>query len=268
MLSVPFLVHHLEMWEGAELVSFPCTVASVCGCKVEGMRYKELPHCDSAYAHFPFSQYRNICISGFGMEIRNNFPITYMFTLQRCHGKPAIPLDAFWICLNPWLKKKKKAWSELLAGFWVLALWGPSPHSMFLPSYLQECSLSDSSQHGFSSLLTAEDVTHMSCHSSLLQLHQCTELPAELGGELCLQTSFPGCGWVGDWFFGVLVGVSPCLDWLNSFLLDNPSCHVTPSFQGTLSSSFFPSSPNTFVLQKKLVCGKPVPVFSAPESRQ
>ncbi|XP_066059368.1 uncharacterized protein C1orf167 homolog isoform X2 [Chamaea fasciata] len=64
----------------------------------------------------------------------------------------------------------------------------------------KECSLSDSSQHSFSSLLTAEDVTHISCHSSSLQLHQCTELPAELGGELCLQTSFPGSG--GNWFVG------------------------------------------------------------------
>ncbi|XP_066190431.1 uncharacterized protein C1orf167 homolog isoform X2 [Sylvia atricapilla] len=58
----------------------------------------------------------------------------------------------------------------------------------------KECSLSDSSQHSFSSLLAAEDVTHMSCHSSFLQLHQCTVLPAEQGGELCLQTSFPGSG--------------------------------------------------------------------------
>ncbi|XP_062363393.1 uncharacterized protein C1orf167 homolog [Cinclus cinclus] len=64
----------------------------------------------------------------------------------------------------------------------------------------KECSLSDSSQHGFSSLLTAEDITHVSCHSSFLQLHQCTELPAELGGELCLQTSFPGSG--RNWFVG------------------------------------------------------------------
>lgn len=44
MLSVPFPVHHLEMWEDAELVRFLCTLASVCGCGVEGMRYKELPH--------------------------------------------------------------------------------------------------------------------------------------------------------------------------------------------------------------------------------
>ncbi|KAM4758614.1 uncharacterized protein C1orf167 homolog [Cyanocitta cristata] len=64
----------------------------------------------------------------------------------------------------------------------------------------KECSLSDSSQHGFSSLLTAEDVTHMLCHSSFLQFHQCTELPAELGGELCLQTSFPGSG--RNWYVG------------------------------------------------------------------
>ncbi|XP_050838264.1 uncharacterized protein C1orf167 homolog isoform X3 [Serinus canaria] len=60
----------------------------------------------------------------------------------------------------------------------------------------KECSLSDSSQHGFSSPLTAEDVTHMSCHSSFLQLHQCTELPA----ELCLQSSFPASG--RNWFVG------------------------------------------------------------------
>ncbi|XP_063273501.1 uncharacterized protein C1orf167 homolog [Prinia subflava] len=62
----------------------------------------------------------------------------------------------------------------------------------------KECSLSDSSQHSFSSLLTAEDVTHVSCHSSFLQLPQCTELPAELGGELCLQASFLGSG--RNWF--------------------------------------------------------------------
>ncbi|RLV95596.1 hypothetical protein DV515_00012832 [Chloebia gouldiae] len=64
----------------------------------------------------------------------------------------------------------------------------------------RECSLSDSSQHSFSSLLTAEDVTRLSCHSSFLQLHQCTELPAELGGVLCLQTSSPGSGI--NWFVG------------------------------------------------------------------
>ncbi|KAI1231433.1 hypothetical protein IHE44_0007882, partial [Lamprotornis superbus] len=76
-----------------------------------------------------------------------------------------------------------------------------SPATLTSQSSLEkECSLSDSSQHGFSSLLTAEDVTHMSCHSSFLQLHQCTELPAELGGELCLQTSFPASG--RNWFVG------------------------------------------------------------------
>ncbi|XP_017935032.2 uncharacterized protein C1orf167 homolog isoform X2 [Manacus vitellinus] len=67
----------------------------------------------------------------------------------------------------------------------------------------KECSLSDSSQHGFS-LLISEDVTHLPCHSSFLQLHQCTELPAELGGELCLQTSFPlqSTGSGRNWFVG------------------------------------------------------------------
>ncbi|XP_056364203.1 uncharacterized protein C1orf167 homolog [Oenanthe melanoleuca] len=75
----------------------------------------------------------------------------------------------------------------------------------------KECSLSDSSQHGSSSLLPAEDVTHVSCHSSFLQLHQCTELPAELGGELCLQTSFPGSGrhWSVGNLFQTLVLQSP-----------------------------------------------------------
>lgn len=36
----------------------------------------------------------------------------------------------------------------------------------------------------------------------------------------------------------------------------------------SLSSSFFPFSPDTFVLQKKLVCGRSVPVFGTAESRQ
>jgi len=62
---------------------------------------------------------------------------------------------------------------------------------MFFPPYLQEYSFSDSSQQSLSSVLTAEDVTHMPCYSSLLQLHQCAEQPAELGGELYLQASFP-----------------------------------------------------------------------------
>lgn len=44
LLSVPFLVHHLVEWEGARLVRFSCALASVCGCKVEGMRYKEPCH--------------------------------------------------------------------------------------------------------------------------------------------------------------------------------------------------------------------------------
>ncbi|KAM6371535.1 uncharacterized protein C1orf167 homolog isoform 2-T2 [Pluvialis apricaria] len=55
----------------------------------------------------------------------------------------------------------------------------------------KEYSFSDSSQQSFSSVLTAEDVTHMPYYSSFLQLHQCTELPAELGGELYLKASFP-----------------------------------------------------------------------------
>ncbi|XP_067167218.1 uncharacterized protein C1orf167 homolog isoform X2 [Apteryx mantelli] len=68
----------------------------------------------------------------------------------------------------------------------------------------KEYSLSDSSQQSFSSILTAEDVTQMPYYSSLLQLHQCTELPVELGGELYLQASFPPespeSG--GNWFVG------------------------------------------------------------------
>lgn len=119
---------------------------------------------------------------------------------------------------------------------------GRLPYSMFFPPYLQEYSCSDSSQQSFSSVLTAEDVTHMPYYSSFLQLHQCTELPAELGGELYLQASFPpwstGSGWVGDWF--LLVAVAPCLVWLNSFLLASPSCHLTVSFQIVYSLLSFP----------------------------
>ncbi|XP_068771868.1 uncharacterized protein C1orf167 homolog isoform X2 [Struthio camelus] len=67
----------------------------------------------------------------------------------------------------------------------------------------KEYSLS-SSQQSFSSILTAEDVTQMPYYSSLLQLHQRTELPAELGGELYLQASLPpqspGSG--ENWFVG------------------------------------------------------------------
>ncbi|XP_064381686.1 uncharacterized protein C1orf167 homolog isoform X1 [Dromaius novaehollandiae] len=80
-----------------------------------------------------------------------------------------------------------------------------SPATFASQSSLEkEYSLSDSSQQSFSSILTAEDVTQMPYYSSLLQLHQCTELPAELGGELYLQASFPpqspGSG--GNWFVG------------------------------------------------------------------
>ncbi|XP_061203994.1 uncharacterized protein C1orf167 homolog isoform X2 [Neopsephotus bourkii] len=67
----------------------------------------------------------------------------------------------------------------------------------------KEYSFSDSSQQGFSSVLTVEDVTHIPYYSSFLQPHQCAELPAELGGELCLQASFPP--WStgsGNWFAG------------------------------------------------------------------
>ncbi|XP_050765618.1 uncharacterized protein C1orf167 homolog [Gymnogyps californianus] len=68
----------------------------------------------------------------------------------------------------------------------------------------KECSFSDSSQQSFSSILTAEDVTHMPYYSSFLQLHQCAELPAELGGELYLQASFPpqSTGSGRNWFVG------------------------------------------------------------------
>ncbi|XP_015737839.1 uncharacterized protein C1orf167 homolog isoform X2 [Coturnix japonica] len=55
----------------------------------------------------------------------------------------------------------------------------------------KEYSFSESSQQSCSSILTAEDVTYLPYCNSFLQLHQCAELPAELGGELCLQASFP-----------------------------------------------------------------------------
>ncbi|XP_024998335.2 uncharacterized protein C1orf167 homolog isoform X2 [Gallus gallus] len=68
----------------------------------------------------------------------------------------------------------------------------------------KEYSFSDSSQQSCSSVLTAEDVTYLPYYSSFLQLHQSAELPAELGGELCLQASFPpwrtGSG--ENWFVG------------------------------------------------------------------
>ncbi|XP_069730938.1 uncharacterized protein C1orf167 homolog isoform X2 [Phaenicophaeus curvirostris] len=68
----------------------------------------------------------------------------------------------------------------------------------------KEYSFSDSSQQSFSPVLTAEDVAHVPCCSSVLQLHQCTELPAELEGELYLQASFPpwNTGSGRNWFVG------------------------------------------------------------------
>ncbi|XP_029875115.2 chloride transport protein 6 isoform X2 [Aquila chrysaetos chrysaetos] len=68
----------------------------------------------------------------------------------------------------------------------------------------KEYSFSDSSQQSLSSILTAEDVTHMPYYSSFLQLHQCTELPAEMGGELYWQASFPprSTGSGRNWFVG------------------------------------------------------------------
>ncbi|XP_021273332.1 uncharacterized protein C1orf167 homolog isoform X2 [Numida meleagris] len=68
----------------------------------------------------------------------------------------------------------------------------------------KEYSFSDSSQQSCSSVLTAEDVTYLPYNSSFLELHQCTELPAELGGELCLQASFPpwSSGSGENWFVG------------------------------------------------------------------
>ncbi|XP_075028605.1 uncharacterized protein C1orf167 homolog isoform X2 [Calonectris borealis] len=66
----------------------------------------------------------------------------------------------------------------------------------------KEYSFSDSSQQSFSSVMTSEDVTPMPYYSSFLQLHQCAELPAELGGELSLQASFPplSTGSGRNWF--------------------------------------------------------------------
>ncbi|KAM6240964.1 uncharacterized protein C1orf167 homolog [Porphyrio hochstetteri] len=68
----------------------------------------------------------------------------------------------------------------------------------------KECSFSDSSQQSFSPLPATEDVTHIPCYSSFLQLHQRVELPAELGGELHLQPSFlPWSAGSGrNWFVG------------------------------------------------------------------
>ncbi|XP_062449491.1 uncharacterized protein C1orf167 homolog [Rhea pennata] len=85
----------------------------------------------------------------------------------------------------------------------------------------KEYSLSDSSQQSFSSILTAEDVTQMPYYRSLLQLHQCTELPAELGEELYLQASFPpqSPGSRGNWFVG---------SQFQSLALHTPGSNVQP----------------------------------------
>ncbi|XP_068270821.1 uncharacterized protein C1orf167 homolog isoform X2 [Nyctibius grandis] len=64
----------------------------------------------------------------------------------------------------------------------------------------KEYSSSDSSQQSISSVLTAEDVTHMPYYSSFLQLHQCAELPAELSGKMYFPPRSTGSG--RNWFVG------------------------------------------------------------------
>ncbi|XP_035757743.1 uncharacterized protein C1orf167 homolog [Egretta garzetta] len=85
----------------------------------------------------------------------------------------------------------------------------------------KEYSFSDSSQQSFSSILTAEDVTHMPYYNSFLQLHQRAELPAERGGELYLQASFPpqSTGSEKNWFVEGL---------FQSLALQNPDNNVQP----------------------------------------
>ncbi|XP_064028304.1 uncharacterized protein C1orf167 homolog isoform X2 [Pogoniulus pusillus] len=86
----------------------------------------------------------------------------------------------------------------------------------------KECSFSDSSQQSFSSILTAEDFTPMPYYSSFLQLHQHTELPAELGEELYLQAFAPWSTAAGsNWFMG---------GQLQSLALQSPDNHVQSLF--------------------------------------
>ncbi|XP_047923662.2 uncharacterized protein C1orf167 homolog isoform X2 [Anser cygnoides] len=83
----------------------------------------------------------------------------------------------------------------------------------------KEYSFSDSSQQSCSSIVTAEDVTHVPCYSSSLQLHQRAELPAELDGELYSQASFPSrsSGSRENWFVG---------GQFQSLALQNPDSNV------------------------------------------
>ncbi|XP_026718371.1 uncharacterized protein C1orf167 homolog isoform X2 [Athene cunicularia] len=69
----------------------------------------------------------------------------------------------------------------------------------------KEYSFSGSSQQSFSPVLTAGNVAHRPNYSSFLQQGQRAELPAELGGELGLQASFPPqCTGSGrNWLVGV-----------------------------------------------------------------
>ncbi|XP_068014545.1 uncharacterized protein C1orf167 homolog [Melanerpes formicivorus] len=70
-------------------------------------------------------------------------------------------------------------------------------------SLYKEYSFSDSNHQSFSSILTAEDVTPIPYYSSFLHLHQCAELPAELGGQLYLQAFPPWSTRSGrNWFVG------------------------------------------------------------------
>uniref|UniRef100_A0A8C8B4N4 Uncharacterized protein n=1 Tax=Otus sunia TaxID=257818 RepID=A0A8C8B4N4_9STRI len=68
----------------------------------------------------------------------------------------------------------------------------------------KEYSFSGSSQQSCSPILTAEDVAHIPYYSSFLQQGQHAALPAELGGELCLQASVPpqSTGSGRNWFVG------------------------------------------------------------------
>jgi len=148
----------------------------------------------------------------------------------------------------------------------VIPLLGRLFHGVFFSPYVQEYSFSDSSQQSCSSVLTAEDVTYLPYYSSFLQLHQSAELPAELGGELCLQASFPpwrtGSGWVGGWFLGLQ------LIWsgqIHSFRIVTHIISQQPYRYFLLSLAFLT---DTFFLQRKLVCGRSVSVFGTAECRQ
>lgn len=144
----------------------------VCGCKVEGMKYKQALHWE---------------------EVKQAYllPLWWFAFPSRmclCYGA-CISFGCILDFPDSWPKGGVN--DVVRTASRVILLLEHLSHGVFFSPYMQEYSFSDSSQQSCSSVLTAEDVTYLPYYNSFLQLHQCAELPAELSGELCLQTSFP-----------------------------------------------------------------------------